>query len=808
MIRLAIAVATCFSGSLIHAQSLSSEDNAFFENKVRPLLAKHCLECHGKDPAKIKGGLLLDSHEGWMAGGDSGDVIDPGNPGKSLLMETVRYANQDLQMPPKYKLSDQEIGVLEEWIQRGAPDPRKKSGPIAAKTGIDWSKAKSHWAFQPVKSPPVPPVTTPGWNANPIDRFLQASREKAGLTTAAAADRFTLIRRATIDLTGLPPTIDDINAFVKDPGADDEAFGRVVDRLLASPAFGERWGRHWLDIARYADSVGKTRNIAFPYAWRYRNYVIDSLNADKPYNRFVAEQLAGDLLPGQPKENREDLLVATGFLALGSMDLNERDTEQFLLDRIDDQIDTMSRALLGMTTSCARCHDHKFDPISQKEYYAMAGIFASTDTLSGQLNKGGNGNYFHPDRLLTLSSGKFSPPAPEMVNQSRLTDLPQNVQDKIRVLKRQSSGNGPEAKSAAEELLKLRKQFKKQNDATLPSISSTEPLAMGVQEGKVVDLKLRIRGEPDLKGDTVPRGFPTALLTSDIKKIPSDSSGRLELALWIASPSHPLTARVMTNRVWAHLFGKGLVATVDNFGTTGEAPSHPELLDYLSTEFVKQNWSVKSLIRSIMMSRTYRLSGESIASSEAKDPGNIFLWRSQLRRMEVEVLRDSLLAAGGNLSEERPDGFPAPRSDLNALLNGKGGRTVTSSYTQALRSIYLPIYRSKIPGMFSAFDFAEPDQVNGRRDITTVATQALFLLNDPFVVTTSQKAAERVLALDTPEDDARIRYAYAYTLCRKPTDTEIQRALEFLETTQGTTETKWATFLQALYCSAEFRYIR
>lgn len=812
-------------GSLpLAAAGPTDEKLAFFEAKVRPLLAKHCYECHSAGANKAKGGLVLDSKAGWEAGGDSGNALEPGKPKESLLMEAVRYANKDLQMPPKYQLSASEIAVLEDWIEMGAPDPRtdeKVSKPI----GIDWEKGRNHWSFQPVTKPVAPMVKDSDWVRDDLDRFILAKMESANLKPAADADRFALIRRVTLDLIGLPPTVDEVGEFVRDTATDDVALAKVVDRLLKSPAFGERWGRHWLDVARYADSVGKTRNIPFPYAWRYRNYVIDSFNSDKPYDQFIAEQIAGDLMVAHGAKDREDKLVATGLLALGSMDLNERDAEQFQLDRIDDQMDTIGRATMGLTLGCARCHDHKFDPIAQTDYYAMAGILASTKTLSGQQSrKGGSKEYHHPELLARLDA-----PLPtkktslensrEQQLQKRLTEIRASVK-KDQLDKRLRN----EIRS---EITAIRAELEKLNDAPIqadpspakgsgkkkyssdPTIDPNAELAMAAVDGPVVDLALRVRGEPDLKGDVVPRAFPVIFKQAYSPAIPKDGSGRLELSKWLTSRQHPLTARVMVNRIWAHLLGRGLVESVDNFGASGSSPTHPELLDHLATRFMDSGWSVKSIIRTIVLSRTYRLSGQHSDANVAADEGNRLYWHANLRRLEVEAIRDSLLAAGGFLERERPVGAPFDASiggDLSKLNKKNRRNGIPDTIGEPIRTVYLPVFRSKLPGMFIVFDFAEPDQVNGRRDVTTVAPQALFMLNNPFVVEVSKHAAQRILDQPLPDDRSRIRFAYAYTLCRYPTETETARAVEFLS--HGTDQlSNWSTFTQALYSSAEFRYI-
>ena len=810
---MALALALSLTG-LLEAAEPSASQLAFFEAEVRPLLAKHCYECHSSDSEKVRGGLLLDSNEGWQAGGDSGEVIEPGNPSASLLMETVRYANKDLQMPPKYQLAADEISVLEDWISMGAPDPRTGSTVTKAK-GIDWEKGRRHWSFQPIANPALPGLKDAGWVRDELDHFILTKIEAAGLKPAQDADRFALIRRVTLDLTGLPPTVGEVGAFVNDPANDNEALAKVVDRLLNSPAFGERWGRHWLDVARYADSVGRTRNAPFPFAWRYRNYVIDSFNTNKPYNEFLTEQVAGDLLEAKDAKDRDENLVATGLLALGSMDLNERDQEQFQLDRIDDQMDTLGRATMGLTLGCARCHDHKFDPIAQTDYYAMAGIFASTTTLSGQQNRqGGNRNYNQTSLLAKLDT---SPPD-KTAQHSNAAEIAR-MEGRIKELQEESRRKNLSRKERAEiqrKLSNVRQQLaqlnkmgvnpagKKKKKAAQEFINPNSSLAMAATEGGVENLALRVRGEPDIKGDIVPRAFPAILKKNSSPALPEHASGRRELAQWLTSRDHPLTSRVMVNRVWAHLFGRGLVETVDNFGVSGAVPTHPELLDHLATRFMDGGWSVKSLIRDIVLSRTYRLSSTHMAANAAADESNRLFWRANLRRLEAEAIRDSLLAAGGLLQKERPAGAPfdnAVGSDLSRTRI-----KADDPITQPVRSVYLPVFRSRLPGMFTVFDFAEPDQVNGQRDVTTVAPQALFLLNNEFAIDAAKRAAKRILQQNLPGEKARIGYAYAYALCRYPTVEETKRALEYLRS--GTErESSWAALIQALYSAAEFRYI-
>lgn len=528
-------------------------------------------------------------------------------------------------------------------------------------------------------------------------------------------------------------------------------------------------------------------------------------------------------MPARDPEHRKEMLIATGFLALGSMDLNERDREQFALDRIDDQIDTLGRSVLALTAGCARCHDHKFDPFSQRDYYALAGIFGSTETLSGQKNKGGgNKNYTNTELLASIgpkvnSSVSPAKPSPKpVINTAAVT----STRKKIKTLETQIKNKKLPSKKRKQiqqqlkrtkiQLAQLQKGIgpsskkkKKKGAGKTAKIDPEAMLAMSAREGKAMDLALRVRGEPDIKGEVIARGFPEVFCPEGSPDISDNQSGRLELARWLTDPSHPLTARVMVNRIWNHLFGRGIVPTIDNFGVAGEAPTHPELLDHLATRFITDGWSVKKLIRSITLSRAYRMSSDHIAANVKVDEGNKLFWRMNLRRMEAEVIRDSLLAAGGTLELQHPTGSPFEGLSANQL-GVKGIRNGANlAFDRPVRSLYLPVFRSQLPGMFTVFDFAEPSMVNGQRDVTTVAPQALFLLNNDFVVEASKLAADRILKMNLSSELARIRYAYAYTLCRKPSEDELNRAGDFLDG-----EDSWPPFMQALYSTAEFRYIR
>jgi cytochrome c553 len=760
-----ILVALVIAGSGIAVAApgdATPAENAFFESKVRPVLSTKCFACHAAGAQKVKGGLFLDSREGILKGGDSGPAIVAGDPEKSRLVQAVRWATKDLQMPPKIKLSDQAVSDLAAWVKMGAPWPGK--GTVATKPAEYKATAekakKGHWAWQPVQKPAA---------GIDIDRLVQAKLEEAGLEPVGPADRASLLRRLSFDLVGLPPTPDELRDFQADTAAD--AVEKVVDRLLASPGFGERWGRHWLDVVRYAESTGSARNVAYPHAWRYRDYVIASFNDDKGYDRFVREQVAGDLLPASSPEEHDRMSVGTGFLALGVKDLNEKNNEQYLMDAIDDEIDVTGRAFLALTVSCARCHDHKFDPIPTADYYALAGIFRSTVELSGVKNrgKGGQKDYVAEDQLIVLG-GKATASAPP----------------------------------PKEEPKKGKKGKKTKPDESQAAKGAEELLAMGVRDGSPTDQKILLHGEIEHQDRSVPRGVLTLFKAEPAVTVDPKSSGRRELAAWLTSPSNPLTARVYANRVWLHLFGEGIVPTTDNFGTSGEEPSHPELLDYLASHLVAQGWSVKKLIREIVLSKAYQRGGEAKPENIAKDPANRLLWRSSPRRLDAEAIRDSILAISGQLDPKPLVGSPV--DELVGQIGGKKGPRDFEPGESRHRSVYLPIVRDEVPDFLHVFDFADPSSINGHRDTTTVAPQALLLMNSSFVVSQAKAWSEK-LCSEKGDDPGRIDSAYFRALGRSPSSEERSRIEKYLAGTPGSRAQAWATVCQALLESAEFRYL-
>jgi hypothetical protein len=809
----------------------TKEGAEFFEKKIRPILVRHCYECHSGDPKKAKAHFTLDTRDGLRKGGDSGKVVVPGSPDESLLIEAVQYMG--LEMPPKEKLPDEQIEELVKWVEMGAPDPR--SGKAASvKNKIDLTEAKKYWAFQRPKATPAPKVQEASWPATDIDRFVQARREKENLKPVVDADRITLIRRATFDLTGLPPTPEEIDAFVAD--TSEGAFATVVDRLLASPRFGERWGRHWLDVVRYGESTGKERNIPFRYAWRYRDYVIDSFNADKPYDRFVIEQLAGDLLPSKNAAERDTLSIATGLLAIGTKGVNTKNPEQFHYDVIDDQIDVTGRAFLGMTIACARCHDHKYDPIPTSDYYAMAGIFHSTGTFSG-VRPGGKSAT--DKALLPLAAGlhnaKGSPAEKkdaekkaqeQLAREEEMSRIEEQLADLRKAQKKAAKNPNAKKKGNASPLIatarldpkQARDEMKKLQDRlddleAMPSAPAN--LAMGVREGTPGNSPVLNRGELKDKGAEVPRGVLMVLKTIPANHVAPNHSGRLELAHWIASKDNPLTARVMVNRIWGHLFGQAIVPSTDNFGALGDDPSHPELLDHLALQFMNDKWSVKKLIRSIVLSHVYRMSSEHNSENLAVDPSNKYLWRMERRRLDAEEIRDAMLAASGELDVERPEASPVLQLPNAQLKAGKGLGEIRKATN--VRSVYLPILRGQVPEMLQVFDAADPSLIMGKRDVTTVPTQALFLMNSPFAMKQADALAKRVLAEKGVGPAAHIDQAYRLALGRLPTEREkadvtrylgeYRKALDEAGHKGNSQLAAWASFCQTLFASGEFRYV-
>ncbi len=756
----------------------TAEQARFFETRIRPLLADHCFSCHG--PNKQRSDLRLDSAEGIRRGGASDTpLLDPKRPEASLLLRSVRQEGDAPKMPPKGKLSDREIADLTQWVKAGTPFPPRVAAEAVGK----------HWAFQPLARPIPPAVRDAAWPRTAVDRFILAGLEAKGLRPAPPADPRTLIRRVTFDLTGLPPTPEEVESFLAD--RSPEAFARVIDRLLASPAYGERWGRHWLDVARYADSNGLDENVAHGNAWRYRDYVVAAFNRDQPYDQFLAEQLAGDLMPTADPTMRQQRLIATGFLSLGPKVLAEPDARKMELDIVDEQVDTVSRAFLGLTLGCARCHDHKFDPISTEDYYGLAGIFLSTRTMESFRKIA----RWHEN---PLGSAEDAARKAEHVARGA------KVREAIKAL----SGK-TDSQAAAE--LKQRKAELAQLEKAGPNVAT----AMGVTEAEVVDAPVMRRGNHLTPGKVVPRRFPVVLAGAVQSPLPPKSSGRLELARWLTAKDHPLTARVMVNRIWRWHFGQGLVRSVDNFGRLGEKPSHPELLDWLAHAFVEGGWSVKALHRLILLSNAYQMSSAHAADGARIDPDNRLLWRMNVRRLEAEAIRDNLLAVGGTL--DRTMGGSLLHVANRRYLFDHTSKDATA-YDRPRRSLYLPVIRNNLYAVYQLFDATDATVSNGDRATTTVATQALFALNSELAMQAAEHLAARLLARADLDEAGRTRLLYEIAYSRPPTARELARARtavagfeEDLRPQQPDAAKRrlqaWACFCQVILAANEFVYV-
>ncbi len=947
--------------SLVALPMLAQADDAagiaFFEKKIRPVLIEHCYECHSAQSKAVKGGLWLDTQNAMRQGGDSGPAIVPNNVDESLLIQALKY--DGINMPPRRKLPASIVADFEQWINMGAPDPRQGKAPSKGQINIE--AGRQFWAYQLPKAHEPPRVKDQAWPKNDVDRFVLAKLDAQGLKPVGDASRRDMIRRLSYDLIGLPPTPEEIAAFERD--TDPRAYEKLVDRLLASPRFGERWGRHWLDVARYAESL-TLRGFVLKDAWRYRDYVIESFNQDLPFDQFVREQVAGDLLGGETLEQRRRQLIATSFLAIGNHNLEEQDKQQLAMDIVDEQLDVIGKGLLAQTVTCARCHDHKFDPIPTRDYYALAGILKSTKTVEhsnvskwlemplpvesgeeqvlkaheqklasmqgqiksmkdaiaaaakktsavasttgsappvselmgividdSQARKVGNwtqskysksfigAGYLHDEnkdkgaKTVTFipelpKDGKYEVRLAYVPGTNRAERVPVTVfsadgeieltinqrerptidghfvslgqfrferagQSYVIVSNEGTSGHviadavqfiPVEQLSAAktvaakepakkdeskpspanEDLTKLEAELKQ-----LTAKGPKRPTVVGVtEEKKIADTYVHIRGSVHNVGDTVPRGFMQVASYSSAPTFTEQQSGRRELAEWLASEQNPLTARVMANRVWSWLFGNGIVRTTDNFGSTGETPSHNELLDHLTVQFVAEGWSVKKLIRTLVLSHTYQMSCVDDARSRAVDPDNRLWWHMPRRRLDGESLRDTLLAVAGNLdlSLGGPT-FEAYGSEKKSALAADYNYT----HTDTRRSVYSPAFRNSPVELVEVFDAADPSTVTGHRNVSTVATQALYMMNHPFVLKQAELMAERLRAEKLMNDRARIERLYQLALGRTPTSTELSLAEAYIakagsETDEGWLK-PWAQLVQTVFCSIDFRYV-
>lgn len=1010
---LLVSIVCLASVSVGYAES----DEDFFEARVRPLLIKHCLECHGAK--KQEGGLRLDSRDGWLRGGDRGTAVIAGQPENSLLLKAVRHDDPDLAMPPNEKLTANEISALELWIKRGAPDPRRAAAPQTA-SRLSLQESGSFWSFRPLQKPPIPSIAPDDWVRNPIDAFVLNRLKERGLTPVADADRRTLLRRATLDLTGLPPTLDELNAFLNDPSED--AFDSVIDRLLESPAYGERWGRHWLDVARYADTAGDGADYPVREAVKYRDWVIDALNADKPFDAFVAEQIAGDILAQQrPAEEYASCVTATGFLAIGKRYGYKASPDYQYLD-FADVIDSLGRSLLGLSVGCARCHDHKYDPVSMADYYALYGILESTtwafpggeeqkrpahfpplvpadevvrleeqktqrvarldreiaalnrqrleqdpNWLAGGVDLGFESQvldkppgkpwvtsgpisvtdeaqspfqHVHPQGKLGVRIGSGQPndglryvfeqglraaPGKQMhftidfrsVASSRQTGafrfylgrgVVQSIAlecsatatefairngsqwEKIQDLEpgtwytlhltidpatkkysgrlgtqgeltvfqdKQLAANwdgvidcficdaighvgGPACARDLDNLglqevafglpgtgpVKIRvadaneKEQLAKLDAKIKDLTSRRqavaaevayPVAYGVTEGTPRNARVQQRGEPQRLGNEVPRRNLEVLGGHEVAQ--GTGSGRLALARWMTHPQNPLTARVFVNRVWQWHFGTGIVATPSDFGSRGAAPTHPQLLDWLAAEFIASGWSVKTLHRRIMSSRTYQLASVDSEAGHATDPTNRWHWRYSRRPLDAESIRDGMLALSGGLDQTVPQPHPFPSVNTWGFTIHNPFHAI---YDSNHRSVYLMVQRNRRHPYLVLFDAADPNQSVAFRQATTTPTQALYLMNSPFVHEQAAAFARRITS-QTGDARAKVRWAFETTQGRIPPTVVVDDAVAFVasyrersagKATVADQETQaWAALARVLFTSNAFLFV-
>jgi hypothetical protein len=778
---------------------------AFFENNIRPLLVDRCYECHSSKLAEPEGGLLLDSRAGVMAGGTHGPVIVPGKPDESLLIQAIKRKNKDFQMPPadREPLSKREIETLVKWVEMGVPDPRTEpagAAPTVAASAFDWEKEAKHWAYQPVRDPHPPDGVTAEWNGTAVDRFVKAALDAKGVTPVDRANKRTLIRRATYDLTGLPPTPEEIHAFLEDES--ENAFEKVIDRLLASPRYGEQWGRHWMDVVRYADTGGDNSDFPIPSNYRYRNYTIDAFNTDKPYDQFLREQLAGDLLPAKNHADWQENVIATGYIA-NARRFGSR-VEEFHLT-LDDTLANLGKGILGLTIECARCHDHKYDPITNEDYYALYGIFKSS-------------KYAFPGVEVTPRAADFvalgGPEEQELLAgyEEELESLYDERRRLRRQLRRAEEGSPARAGRAALKIYEVERKLEEIGEKYLEIEK-----AYAVTEGdEPANARLLVRGDPEILGMEVPRGFLTILGGQPVPGAET-GSGRRQLAEWVTNPKNPVVPRVIVNRIWAWHFGQGIVRTTDDFGKRGEAPSHPQLLDYLTRRFLEGGWSIKKMHKLIMLTRAYQASGEHDADNARKDPTNALLWRFSPRRLTAEEIRDTLLTVSGNLDESKGEAHPFPPDleyDYTQHEPFNGVYEEPERYETNRRSVYLLQQRIRRHPFLDVWDGPDPNSVTGTRQENVTTIHALFMMNSPFVHEQADSLSVRVYMAEQT-DAERLRYAYELLFARPPRSDEIREVQQYLEKSRQAVVSNdvdegranreaWASLMRVLIASNEF----
>jgi hypothetical protein len=840
-------------GLLLARTVLAAEDAAgvkFFEEKVRPLLVAHCYECHSADAKELRGGLLLDTKAGWQAGGDNGPAIVPGKPRSSLLIRAISYADEELQMPPKGKLPQAEIDILTKWIDGGAADPRDGKATRPATRTIDIAEGRKYWAFQPLAGVKPPETNAALRSQHPIDRFIHARRAEHKLRPSPPADRRTLLRRAYLTVIGLPPTYDEVQAFEGDTSPD--AWEKVIDRLLASQHYGERWGRHWLDLARFGESHGFEHDYDRPTAYHYRDFVIKALNQDLPYDTFVRWQLAGDEI--EPKNPLA--LMATGFLANGvhATQITANQVEKERYDELDDMLATTGTAMLGLTIGCARCHDHKFDPIPNVDYYRLLSTFTTTVRSEMEINldsesfRRATGKFTTEHTPLVAALSKYESEqlarsfddwlagkSTQALTIGDLTKMPKPAQDALAAMAKTTVKTSP-VKLSTEQRTALLAWFKttdaqwRKLNAAVVEHAKSEPklpkvlvssegvpaVRLHTQGGDFLEKTHFLRrGDPNQKTGEATQGFLQVLMNGSEsaeqwQTAPPPgwrtSYRRRALADWITDTKHgagQLLARVIVNRLWHYHFGRGIVATPSDFGAQGAPPSHPELLDWLAGELIRNEWRLKPIQKLILTSAVYQQSSAIDPVNAAIDPDNIYLWRWSPRRLEAEAIRDSLLTVAG---------------ELDRTMYGPG----TLDEAMKRRSVYFTVKRSKLIPMLQLFDAPDANQGIGRRATTTVAPQALLVMNGPIVRGWAVAMARRA-ATARPTDHEEVtpaetlRRAFQAALARDPSDEELSQSLAFFNQQMQTyqaegkpaeaAETALADYCQTLLGLNELVYV-
>jgi mono/diheme cytochrome c family protein len=754
----------------------------FFETRVRPVLSEHCYSCHSKNAeqdGKLKGSLRVDYLAGLLKGGDSGASIVPGNAAESLLVEAVGYGDDDTAMPPKGKLADEAISILTEWVNMGAPWPGVDVATLMAETAgetkepYDWEKFRSeHWSFRPVVKPDIPAVQNPDWIKNGIDAFVLARLEAVDLVPNAPATRRMLIRRAYLDLIGLPPDPEAVDAFLADEA--DDAFAKVIDGLLDSRHYGERWARHWLDVARYSDGHGGFGDGAeLPNAWRYRDWVVNALNSDMPYDTFVRRQIAGDVL-----DKGECDPVGTGFFVVGPTYQSDggdpEATAQALAETLSDRVDTVSRAFLGLTAACARCHDHKFDPITAKDYYALAGIF--------QNSRQGEHPVVPDAEVAAYQAGQKAIKDQQETISKFIAEEAKKLGLKPKEAEKQMEG---EVKAHLEQ---LRADLEMTRKAAPPKYEVAHVLA----DSGASDMHVALRGDLRKKGELVPRRFLQIFAEGEPQAYQTGGgSGRRELAQSIADPKNPLTARVIVNRVWQWHFGQALVRTPSNFGILGEKPTHPELLDWLASDFVEHGWSLKHLHRQIMLSSTWQMSSHFDEAKFDRDGDNRLLWRMNPRKLDVETWRDTLLAVTGEL-DRTIGGAPvseilkSPRRTLYAVVSRTGDKFESDAFLRL-------------------FDFPAASASSARRAVSTVPQQYLFMMNSEFMQERARSMGQRWSHAEGGLE-TRLQSVYQTLFSRPPEPAEIEIARDWFGE-DFTSEESWIRYSHVLLSAHELLQI-